>query len=74
MDAPVAEAAAAFNADPLGWVLGGGDDHALLATFPAGTPLPEGFVAIGSVSAGGPAVLVDGARWTGPAGHDHFAG
>ena len=73
VDAPVAEAAAAFNADPLGWVLGGGDDHALLATFPAGRVLPEGFVAIGAVSAGDPAVLVDGAPWEGPAGHDHFA-
>jgi len=73
VDAPVAEAAAAFNADPLLWVLGGGDDHALLATFPAGTALPEGFVAIGEVVAGEPAVLVDGAPWAGPAGHDHFA-
>ena len=73
VDAPVAEAAAAFNADPLLWVLGGGDDHALLATFPAGAALPEGFVAIGEVVAGEPAVLVDGAPWAGPAGHDHFA-
>jgi thiamine-monophosphate kinase len=73
VDAPVAEAAAAFNADPLLWVLGGGDDHALLATFPSGVALPEGFVAIGAVVAGDPAVLVDGATWSGPAGHDHFA-
>jgi thiamine-monophosphate kinase len=72
VDAPVAEAAAAFNADPLLWVLGGGDDHALLATFPPGTALPEGFVAIGAVVAGDPAVLVDGTPWAGPAGHDHF--
>jgi thiamine-monophosphate kinase len=73
VDGPVAEAAAAFNADPLVWVLGGGDDHALLATFPPGEPLPEGFVAIGEIAAGEPAVLVDGERWAGPAGHDHFA-
>jgi thiamine-monophosphate kinase len=73
VDPPVAEAAAAFNADPLAWVLGGGDDHALLATFPAGAQLPEGFTAIGSVSAGEPAVLVDGAPWAGTPGHDHFA-
>ena len=73
VDAPVAEAAAAFNADPLLWVLGGGDDHALLATFRPGTTLPEGFVAIGDVTAGESAVLVDGAPWNGPAGHDHFA-
>jgi thiamine-monophosphate kinase len=73
IDQPIVDAAAAFNADPLVWVLGGGDDHALLATFPSGTPLPDGFVAIGEVIAGDPAVLVDGAPWTGPAGHDHFS-
>jgi thiamine-monophosphate kinase len=70
---PVAEAAAAFNLDPLGWVLGGGEDHALLATFPAGTALPEGFVAVGEVRAGEPGVLVDGAVYPGDPGHDHFA-
>jgi thiamine-monophosphate kinase len=53
-------------------VLGGGDDHALLATFPPGTPLPEGFVAVGEITAGEPGVLVDGEPWAGPAGHDHF--
>jgi thiamine-monophosphate kinase len=73
VDQPIVDAAAAFNADPLVWVLGGGDDHALLATFPSGTPLPDGFVAIGGVTAGEPAVLVDGAPWAGPAGHDHFS-
>jgi thiamine-monophosphate kinase len=73
VDQPIVDAAAAFNADPLVWVLGGGDDHALLATFPSGTPLPDGFAAIGGVTAGEPAVLVDGAPWAGPAGHDHFS-
>ena len=72
VDAPVAETASAFNVDPLGWVLGGGDDHALLATFPAGLPLPEGFTAIGEVRSGDPGVLVDGAPYAGGAGHDHF--
>lgn len=28
-------------------VLGGGEDHALLATFPPGAPLPEGFIPLG---------------------------
>ena len=79
IDGPVAEAAAAFSADPLVWVLTGGDDHALLATFPAGVALPDGFVAIGEVlepslaaTTSGPGVLVDGAPHVGPAGHDHF--
>jgi thiamine-monophosphate kinase len=69
---PLADAAAAFNADPLEWVLRGGEDHALLATFPADSALPEGFTAIGRVSAGPAAVLVDGSPATGPGGHDHF--
>lgn len=72
VDAPVAEAAAAFNVDPLGWVLAGGEDHALLAAFPPRTPLPEGFVRVGEVRAGGPAVLVDEQPYADPGGHDHF--
>jgi thiamine-monophosphate kinase len=71
--APVAEAAAAFNVDPLGWVLTGGDDHALLAAFPPDVALPDGFTAVGEVVAGEPGVLVDGAPYVGPGGHDHFA-
>jgi thiamine-monophosphate kinase len=74
IDPPVAEAAAAFNSDPLVWVLGGGDDHALLATFAPGSVLPTGFVEVGEVVAGEPSVLVDGATWTGAAGYEHFAG
>ena len=69
---PLADAAAAFNADPLEWVLRGGEDHALLATFPAGAALPDGFTAIGRVSAGEASVLVDGVPATGRGGHDHF--
>ena len=68
-------AAAAFNADPLDWVLRGGEDHALLATFPAGADLPEPFVMVGRVLAvgdDGPGVLLDGVRDTAPGGHDHF--
>lgn len=56
------------------FVLTGGEDHALLATFPAAAVLPEPFAAVGRVLAGGPGVLVDGAPWTGRAtGWDHFA-
>lgn len=57
------------------WVLTGGDDHALVATFPAGVPLPDGWTAIGSVGPApeqGPAVTLDGVGWDSPAGWDHF--
>jgi thiamine-monophosphate kinase len=63
-------------ADPLAWVLGGGEDHGLLATFPAGIQLPAGFTAIGSVQAPGshtgPGVTIAG-RVAGATGWDHFA-
>ena len=35
------EVGAALNVDPLVWVLTGGDDYALAATFPKGTELPD---------------------------------
>jgi thiamine-monophosphate kinase len=73
---PLAEAAGAFNLDPLAWLLGGGDDHALVATFPPDFWRPEGFVVAGTVLAAGesgPGVLVDGRTYEGPSGHDHFS-
>jgi len=64
----VAEAAAALGADPLEWVLGGGDDHALVATLPS--PVP-GYAVVGR------AVAEPGIAWEGvagvPAAYDHFA-
>lgn len=68
---PLHAVAAATGADPVSFVLGGGDDHALLATFPAGVDLPEGWTAIGAVSAG-EGVTVDGAAYDGPVGWTHF--
>ena len=38
--------------DPLDWVLAGGEDHSLAATFPPGTDLPERWVVIGQVTEG----------------------
>ncbi|MEV0674397.1 thiamine-phosphate kinase [Mycobacterium sp. NPDC050441] len=66
----VAEAATAVGADPLAWVLGGGEDHALAATFP-GAP-PPGWRAIGRVIESPARVLVDGATWAGNAGWQSF--
>jgi thiamine-monophosphate kinase len=48
------------NGFGLGWVLSGGEDHPLLATFP-GPDLPDGFEPIGTiVDRAAEAVLVDG--------------
>ncbi|MEV0152131.1 thiamine-phosphate kinase [Micromonospora sp. NPDC050686] len=65
------DAAQALGVDPYAWLLAGGEDHALAATFPAGTALPEGWRPIGRVDAG-EGVTVDGRAWDGPAGWDHF--
>ena len=51
--------------------LDGGEDHSLLATFPAGTPLPGGFRAIGAVVAGA-GVLVDGQPYDERGGWDPY--
>ena len=65
------EVGSVFGTDPLHWVLTGGEDHALAATFPAGNPLPEGWRPIGAVRAGS-GVLVDGALYQGGAGWEHW--
>jgi thiamine-monophosphate kinase len=62
---------AALGVDPLHWLLTGGEDHALVATFP-GAP-PAGWTEIGSVAEGEPGVLVDGRPYTeGTPGWTHF--
>lgn len=69
------EVAAALGKDPMEWVLTGGDDHALVATFPQGTSLPPGWAAIGTVGVAGDlgaTVTVDGAQRDEPGGWDHF--
>jgi thiamine-monophosphate kinase len=66
----VAGAAAAADVDPLSWVLGGGEDHALVATFP-GAP-PHGWRAIGTVIDGPPRVLVDSDEWGGNPGWQSY--
>jgi thiamine-monophosphate kinase len=66
----LADAAAATAQDAWAWVLGGGEDHALVATF-AGA-VPGGWRRIGVVVDGPPRVLVDGAPWHGNAGWQSF--
>ena len=67
----VARVAAATGKEALGFLLAGGEDHALAATFPADAELPEGWIRIGQVSAG-EGVTVDGAAYEGSRGWDHF--
>ena len=65
------DAAEATGVDAWTWVLGGGEDHALVAAF-AGPP-PTGWRVIGRVIDGPARVLVDGAAWHGYAGWQSFA-
>jgi thiamine-monophosphate kinase len=60
------------DADALRWVLSGGEDYALAATFPPGPPLPPRWRVIGQVRPGH-GVVVDGQPWAGTPGWDHFA-
>lgn len=66
----LSDAAVAAAADAWDWVFGGGEDHALVATFP-GVP-PAGWRAIGRVLDGVPGVLVDGRPWPGNAGWQSY--
>lgn len=68
----LAAVAATVGADPWSWVLGGGEDHTLVACF-AG-PVPAGWRVIGRVLDGPARVLVDGAQWRGYAGWQSFGG
>ncbi|WP_372451113.1 thiamine-phosphate kinase [Nonomuraea rhizosphaerae] len=68
---PVAAAAKLLGNDPLDWILGGGEDHALAAVFPPAVSLPPAWRIVGDVTAG-QGVVVPG-RETTHAGWDHFA-
>lgn len=83
-DAPVRTVADHLGTDALGYVLGGGEDHALAATFPESAVLPPHWRVVGRVLAAspaapdaggeaGPPVTLDGAppsRYL--AGHEHY--
>lgn len=70
---PLQAAASAYNVDPRVWMLTGGDDHAMVACFPAKKKLPAGFTEIGAVGEGPQRVTVDGSQFEGSAGFTHFA-
>lgn len=68
--AKLRDVSTALNADPMTWVLGGGDDYGLVATFPNSTRLREPWQVIGLVSEGA-GVRLDGLPAHAP-GHEHF--
>ncbi|MFI6536233.1 AIR synthase related protein [Nonomuraea sp. NPDC050547] len=72
VDEPVLAAAKELGADPLDWVLAGGEDHALVAVFPSEVRLPPEWRIVGRIEAG-EGVTVTG-RDDGPRGWDHFQG
>jgi thiamine-monophosphate kinase len=66
------DAATALGVNPFQWVLAGGDDHALVATFPSSSVLTEDWRVIGAVGKGR-GVTIDHRPFTsGPGGWDHF--
>ncbi|QGF24817.1 thiamine-phosphate kinase [Raineyella fluvialis] len=75
MPEPIRAVGQATGIDPYVYLLTGGEDHALAATFPPGA-LPEGWTVIGTVgessTPGSWAVTVDGRPWEGRQGYDHF--
>jgi thiamine-monophosphate kinase len=68
---PLQAVGSALGADPMRFLLTGGDDHPLLATFEDAGAVPAGWQVIGEVTAG-EGVTVDGAEYDGPAGWTHF--
>ncbi|MBA2953490.1 thiamine-phosphate kinase [Nocardioides sp. MAH-18] len=68
---PLHAVGAALGAEPISFILGGGDDHALLATYASVSDVPEGWSVIGAVGQGS-GVTVDGAEYEGPTGWTHF--
>ncbi|MET7641676.1 thiamine-phosphate kinase [Streptomyces sp. NPDC005438] len=65
----------AVGVDPLRWVLTGGEDHAIAATFPNDVKLPARWRRIGEVRTvtAAPRVTVDGEPWDQAGGWNHFA-
>ncbi|MEC3973750.1 thiamine-phosphate kinase [Amycolatopsis sp. H20-H5] len=66
------EVGSALGVDPLRWVLTGGEDHALAATFPSFEELPPGWVRIGAVTMPDSGVTVDGKPYNQESGWEHW--
>jgi thiamine-monophosphate kinase len=71
---PLQAVAHATGKDPLDMMLSGGQDHALVGTFPFGE-VPHTWTVIGRVEEADqrdPAIFVDGREWLGSRGWTHF--
>ncbi|MFZ2176547.1 MAG: thiamine-phosphate kinase [Rhodococcus sp. (in: high G+C Gram-positive bacteria)] len=66
------DAATALGRHHWDWVLTGGEDHGFAGTFAAGTALPIGWVAIGTVRSGA-GIAIDGETWEGVGGWQSFS-
>jgi thiamine-monophosphate kinase len=66
------EVGAALGSDPLDWVLTGGEDHALVATFPPFAELPEGWRTIGVATMADSGITVDGKPFARESGWAHW--
>lgn len=64
------DVSSALGTDPLTWVLTGGEDYALAATFPTVDLVPSGWTVVGQAEPGA-GVLVDGRKWPGT-GWEHW--
>jgi thiamine-monophosphate kinase len=66
------DVSSALGADPMHWVLAGGEDYALAAAFPSARAVPSGWTVVGLVDTGS-GVLVDGRPYQGAdAGWQHW--
>jgi thiamine-monophosphate kinase len=73
-EAVLEEAARAISASESEWVLGGGEDHSLLATFPNDAQIPRSFKVIGVVLPKSPAPVMLGANPLPEKGWDSVTG
>jgi len=71
---PLRAVGAALGVDPMRFVLTGGDDYCLVASFPTDVALPDTWRRIGRVHADDAAgtVTVDGSAYDDGGGHQHF--
>jgi thiamine-monophosphate kinase len=73
-EAVLEEAARAIDANEKDWVIGGGEDHSLLATFPSDAQIPRAFKPIGVVLPAGPSPVMLGANALPEKGWDSVTG